>query len=240
MVDILVDDHNSSDHYAISCAFDGLWQKEQVHSSTSRSETVKLHWDRADLNVYQSALGQELSLIDLPTDMLLCDRGHCIMHTYGIDKYYNDIALCLSKASSISIPTSKTGFHKFWWSEQLDELKLATMEATDMWRYAGCPRSGPVNDNRLQCKYRYKLAIKEAIANARHEFNDELYDYLMKNDDKEFRKIWRKKFCYNSKKVTKVLNGKFGDAAICAEFSEHFKSVCQPNTPEICRIQSDI
>ena len=80
VVDILVDDHNSSDHYAISCAFDGLWQTEQVHSSMSHSETVKLHWDRADLNVYQSALGQELSLIDLPTDMILCDGGHCTMH----------------------------------------------------------------------------------------------------------------------------------------------------------------
>ena len=93
MVDILVDDHNSSDHYAISCAFDGLWQKEQVHSS---SETVKLHWDRADLDVYQSALGQQLSLIDLPTDMLMCDGGHCTMHTYVIDKYYNDIAPLVS------------------------------------------------------------------------------------------------------------------------------------------------
>ena len=130
------------------------------------------------------------------------------------------------------IPTSKIGFHKFWWSEQLDELKLATMEATNMCRYAGCPRSGPVNDNRLQCKYRYKLAIKEAIANAKHEFNDELKCYLMKKDDKEFWKVWRRKFCYNSKKVAKVLNGSFGDAAICAEFSEHFKPVCQPNTPE--------
>jgi len=32
------------------------------------------------VNVYQSALGQELSLIDLPTDMILCDGGHCTMH----------------------------------------------------------------------------------------------------------------------------------------------------------------
>jgi len=67
------------------------------------SKTVKLHWDRADLNVYQSALGQELSLIDLPTDMLLCDGDHCTMHTYGIDKYYNDTALCLSKASYLLV-----------------------------------------------------------------------------------------------------------------------------------------
>ena len=36
---------------------------------------------------------------------------------------------------------------------------------TTLLRCAGCPRSGSVNDNRLQCKYRYKLAIKEAIAN---------------------------------------------------------------------------
>jgi len=104
------------------------------------------------------------------------------------------------------------------------------MEATDMWRCAGCPFSGSVNDNRLQCKYRYKLAIKEAIANAVDDFNDETYKYFMRKDHKEFWKAWRKKFCSSSKKVTKVLNGKYGDAAICAEFTHHFQSVCQPNT----------
>jgi len=31
---------------------------------------------------------------------------------------------------------------------------------------------------------------------------------------------------------SKFGDGKFGDATICAEFSEHFKSVCKPNTPE--------
>ena len=25
-----------------------------------------------------------------------------------------------------------------------------------MWRHVGCPRIGPVNANRLQCKYKYK------------------------------------------------------------------------------------
>jgi len=51
---------------------------------------IELTW------IYQSALGQQLSLIDLPTDMLMCDGGHCTMHTYVIDKYYNDIAPLVS------------------------------------------------------------------------------------------------------------------------------------------------
>jgi len=42
------------------------------------------------------------------------------------------------------------------------------MEATDMWL------------STLQTGYQ----------EARHEFNDELYDYLMKKDDKEFWKVW--------------------------------------------------
>jgi len=41
---------------------------------------------------------------------------------------------------------------------------------------------------------------------------------------------WHKKFCSSSKKVAMVLNGKYGGAAICAEFSHHFQSACQPNT----------
>ena len=41
------------------------------------------------------------------------------------------------------------------------------------------PRSGAVNDNRLQWKYRYKLAIKQAERNANQAFNDELFEYTL-------------------------------------------------------------
>jgi len=76
----------------------------------------------------------------------------------------------------------------------------------------GCPRSGPVNANRLQCKYKYKLALKDAEAEANKSLNDDLcHIKLIRKDDKGFWKAWCKKFCTGSLHPTTVLDGKYGD-----------------------------
>ena len=121
---------------------------------------------------------------------------------------------CLINASKKSVPSQKVGFQKFWWNEQLDELKASTIEATSIWRCAGCPRSGPVNDNRLQCKYKYKLAIKTAAAEADRSFNDDLYYKLSAKDNQAFWKSWRQKFCSHSLKCTNMVNGQSGQTYV--------------------------
>jgi len=80
---------------------------------------------------------------------------------------------------------------------------------------AGCPRSGPVNGNRLQCKYKYKQALRDAEIEDSNSLHDDLYHKLITNDDKGFWKAWHKKFCSSSLKPTTVLNGKIGDVDIC-------------------------
>ena len=57
----------------------------------------------------------------------------------------------------------------------MDELKQQCIDATDMWKSVGRPRSGDVNNNRIRCKLKYKNAIKEAEADADSVFNDDLY-----------------------------------------------------------------
>jgi len=101
-----------------------------------------------------------------------------------------------------------------------------------MRRHVGCPRSGPVNANRLQCKYKYKLALRDPEIEDSDSIHDDLYHKLIPKDDKGFWKAWRKKFCSSSLKPTTVLNGKFGDVDICDTLTEHFPSVFKPNTPD--------
>jgi len=109
--------------------------------------------------------------------------------------------------------------------------KLLQRAATTFWRSIGCPRSGVVNDNRLQWKYRYKLAIKQAEKNADQIFNEELFEYFNAKDDSDtaFWHAYRKKYCSSSLKTTSTLNGKQGDANVCNEFTEQFYSVFQTN-----------
>jgi len=197
---IHVDDSNWSDHYAISCLVH-TDNTQIVQSSVPSKKAVKLMWDKADLDLYRSVLQWQLSRITIPTDALLCDHCMCSeQHELLLDKHYSDIVNCFATSSEQSVLSQRVGFQKFWWTEELDDLKAATMEATSVWRCAGCLRSGPVNENRLQCKYRYNLAIKEAAADADRCFNDDLYDKLCVKDDQAFWKSWRKKFCSHSLK----------------------------------------
>ena len=123
----------------------------------------------------------------------------------------------MTTAANNCVPVKKLGVQKSWWSEELDRLKQETIDATNFWRSVGCPRSGTVNCNRLQCKYRYKMAIRNAISNADKDFNDDLFDYFCSKDDMSFWRAWRKRFCSSSVKTVSVINGKHGDTEICAE-----------------------
>jgi len=65
---------------------------------------------------------------------------------------------------------------------ELDELKQQSIDATEIWKIAGKPRSGTVNSNRIRIKLSYKNAIKEAASNADSNFNDDLYNRLCQKE----------------------------------------------------------
>lgn len=223
---IHVDDHNLSDHYAISTSLAIEVGNMRKHSPFN-NKTLKYIWNRGDICEYADVLGEQLSRVYLPKNVLVCN-GVCGNDcAKSIDQYYSDIVRCLITASNSCIPISKSKHKKHWWNDELDDLKHQTIAATTFWRSVGCPRSGPVNENRLQCKYRYKLAIKQAEKNASQEFNEE---YFSAKNDTSFWKAWRKRYCSSSIKTTDSLNGKQGDTNVCNEFTDEFLSVFQTNT----------
>jgi len=134
-----------------------------IISSSKPKPNRKLLWDKADLCVYKNNVDSELSKITVPHEALLCRDMKCKRHHDAINEYYVSIVRGLCQAAHC-IPSTKSDFHKHWWSPELDELKTMCIDATTLWRSHGCPRSGPINTNRLQCKYQYKVAIKAAIA----------------------------------------------------------------------------
>ena len=105
---------------------------------------------------------------------------------------------CLITPSIIAAFPQKNSKYKkkHWWNDELDDLHHQVIAATTFWR----PRSGVhvVNDNRLQWKYRYKLAIKQAEKNAYEIVNEELFEYFNVKDDTAFWHAWRKKYCSSS------------------------------------------
>jgi len=136
----------------------------------------------------------------------------------------------LVSASNIGVPQIRLGVEKHWWTPELSDLKQQCIELTDIWRQHGCPRSGPINENRVKVKLRYKSAIKDAIISADEEFNEDLADHLCKKDFNSFWKSWRKRFCSQKIKPTRVLNKRTGDMNILDEFTTYYTKVGQTNS----------
>ena len=226
-VRILVHGDNTSDHLVIKLC---LNISSDVKFIASRDNLFRQRWDRADLDTYQNVLSVSLSGLTLPVDAFQCAGAACSKHSIALDKYYGDIVNCLRYAATVTVPLVKTGVEKHWWTPDLDDLKAQCIDATDLWRLAGSPRSGELNSNRIRIKLKYKNAIKEAVKAAEADLNEELVNHLCSKNNTSFWKAWRKRFCMNNVKTTSVLNGVSGDVNILKEFSDHFRRIGQPNT----------
>jgi len=93
------------------------------------------------------------------------------------------------------VPSSKPDTQKYWWTPELTTLKEQCIDSSNIWKSVGRPRSGPINAERLKCKFRYKQAIKDPAFEDDKKLNDDLFNHLCEKDDVGFWKAWRKRFC---------------------------------------------
>jgi len=97
-----------------------------------------------------------------------------------------------------------------------------------VWKNAGKPRHGPINNKYRQDKLLYKKRIKEEQPRETISFSNDLHDALLRKSGKDFWKIWNSKF---DRKVINPLNvDGITDAKIIADnFAIHFEKVCTPS-----------
>ena len=82
-----------------------------------------------------------------------------------IDSVYSQVVDILLMCSLASVPSVTKGFFKFWWDQELDELKCRSIASCRLWKESGKPRSGPI----FQCYRRDKSLYKTGIRNHRRE-----------------------------------------------------------------------
>jgi len=232
-VRVLNDGDNPSDHLGICCSVyvtKGTTESAASGIYNNTLKNVKYNWNGANINAYANNVCNLLAGVDIPTDVLVCQGGCTTDHTARLEKYYCDIKECLHTAAAISVPSFKVGFQKHWWTPELNELKQQCIDATDLWKSVGRPRSGDINNNRVRCKLKYKNAIKEAAANVDRVLNDDLYEKLCTKNNVAFWKAWRKRFCSRNQKPASIVNGCTGDENIRREFKNYFESTVTPNS----------
>jgi len=102
--------------------------------------------------------------------------------------YYENIVAALHSAASSTIQWIPCNSLKFFWDEELDRLtcKQDSIFWHNFWVDAGRPSSGVLQNLRLACKAKYKLAIRNAYVSFEDKLSDELYSHFVKKRIPEF------------------------------------------------------
>ena len=234
--EVLDPDINFSDHLPLVCTVVvSIPDRVYVANSQSRSKPacVQLRWDKADRAAYYVATGYYLhSYVNVIQDIyseyeaggILVDEViHCI------ENIYCSVVSILQSIADVYVPKCRKGFFKFWWSEELKQLKQDSIDSNKAWKAAGKPKSGPVFSERQSCRLIYRKRLKENQRSNTEVYTNDLHDALSKKNSTAFWQCWRSKFQTNI--PCKLIDGCVGAEVIADKFASHFQSVLSCNDP---------
>ena len=192
--DVIVDYHviesalNFSDHHPIALIIDAKLSSADCQlgkESQIKSRQKHYRWDHGDRGRYYELTREAMYSIDQILDNLLQNNSDDIPS--AIENVYEMIVSCLKKCSDMSIPNIKSGSLKFWWDQELDELKSNSVMSFRAWQNAGKPRDGPIHEEMTKQRLRYRKAIKDKEYDSSLEISNDLHECLVKKD---FRNFW--------------------------------------------------
>ena len=128
-------DVNLSDHLPILavCQF----HANAVNSVPNRSsaDVTFLRWDHAPLDLYYELTRVQLQpVLDEINDLLKDNNLLCIS---DITRLYESVVVALKYSADQCIPKVAKNFYKFWWNEELSELKRIAIASARVWKEMG-------------------------------------------------------------------------------------------------------
>jgi len=226
--DVVEEFVNFSDHLPVACQIDldfNVIRASNQKANIKPKANYSRRWDKGDLSTYYSNTYEKLRNIRIPMHCTNadCDAFMCC-HWQDINCYYNSLIFALQASADDCIPLLKQGALKSFWSEELNDLKKASIEAHQLWLASGKPNKGLINDIRKNSKYKYKLAIRSAARTADIEFDDEISQLYLKKDITKFWKKFNSRFSKRDSEPTSI-SGLSDDADIAEVFSKSFYDV---------------
>jgi len=132
--------------------------------------------------------------------------------------------LALTQAANSNIPKVPKNAMKHYWSITLDELKGNSLSRYRIWVAACKPKQGTILNDMKDAKYKYKLAVRDAVRSYESRFSDYLFDHLLSKDMQGFWKVWAHKTCKSVISVD-LIDGKTDDLEIANAFRDSL-NVC--------------
>ena len=224
---ILDIDVNLSDHLPLLavCVCDSLSADKCNNQCVAEpnSDTYFLRWDHGPLDQYY----EHTRCLVQPIFENLRSHNWNLAPTLA-DEIYSKVTYALKLSADVVIPRHKKSFYKFWWNQELSELKERAIVSCRVWKEAGKPRHGDVHAKYKHDKMLYKKHIREQQRQETECITNDLHDALMRKSGREFWSVWKSKFDSNTNKITHV-NGTSDCNIIASTFAKHFKATCCPH-----------
>lgn len=240
--DVLDPHINFSDHLPVLIDV-GLTLDANVCNYGSDKDVIHNHhlrWDHADIISYHSCTHSKLvtllaGLDDTINQLANLDATNM---EYFIDKAYDDIVYILNETTSAFVPRVRKNFFKFWWDEELNQLKNESIASDKLWKSLGRPRSGTVYNKRQQCRLLYRRRIREGNQLQIHSYTNDLHEALLTKNGHSFWKCWRSKL--GSRNVCRQVDGCVDDNIIANNFANYFAKIysCN-NVSQAAKLESE-
>ena len=141
-----------------------------------------------------------------------------------IENMHDRVVRSLREAADYCIPAVQSNFFKYWWSQELNELKSNSCLTHSNWIGAGRPTHGPIYEAKRVAKSNYKKCIKDNQKLEKQCVSNSLHDALATKSSKEFWKTWQSKF--GKKNVSPLsVEGLNDNQAMADGFAKYFYDV---------------
>jgi endonuclease/exonuclease/phosphatase family metal-dependent hydrolase len=221
---------NVSDHDPV---FMSLGMDAKLIALSTRVFTPRVSWAKAsdkDLNNYRSALSQNLVLIGLPAEALLCTNMCCrnAGHHSAIGHYAEAItSACLSAAESCIPHTSDRHYGSGrvpGWNEWVAPKREKSIFWHRLWVDCGRPRSGAVADCMRRTRANYHYAIRRVKREGERIVQERIVQALIADPSRSF---WVEVKRIRSNRVcsTKIVDGCTDEVSIAELFAQKYRSL---------------
>jgi hypothetical protein len=207
----------------VQACFSGNGVLKGNHINNTANDVTHFRWDHSSLDLYYEytriKLQPVLDGIDILANQIDTTSKDDILE--AIDTYYNIVVDALLRGSELYIRKVRNNFFKFWWSQELNDLKEKAMASCRLWKDAGKPKNGQLHDKYLRDKLAHKKRIRDERNQETSYFSNDLHEALLKKSGQEFWRSWNSKF--KTKSIISQVGGIIDNTTIARNFASHFE-----------------
>ena len=221
--------HNFSDHLPLLANLATSYNDCNVKQPENIKQPIinQLRWDRADLDSYYEYT--RVNLQPIWDYIRSFDHLQCTHFEIQrlIDDLYNSICSVLTNASDKFVPVYPKHFFKYWWDQELNALKSASVEANNIWKTAGKPKHGAIFQKRQFTRAEYRRQLRHNQKAEVQSYSNDLHEALMAKSGPNFWKTWRSKF--NDRSDCNEIDGHVNPVQIANSFRDYFSKLYTAN-----------